>query len=79
MYGVARQILACGFTPEPRKRGPGRVFAAILGRRAQRRLLRTGRLFPCQLHVPVSDFGPLVLTKPLSKVSGYLYRLLITN
>ena len=56
----------------PRKRGPGRVSLAVPGRRAQSRLLRTARLSPCQLHVPVSDFGPLVLMKLLSKVNDFI-------
>ena len=58
-YEAARQILARGSTPEPWKRDPGHVFTYVLGRRAQRRLLRAAHLSPCQLHVSVSDFGPL--------------------
>ena len=79
LYGAARQILARGSTTWPRKRSPSRGSAAVPGRRALRRLLRAARLFPYRLHVPVSGFGPLVLTKQLSKVNGYICRLLITN
>jgi len=78
-YGAARQLLARGSTPEPRKYSPSRVSAAVPERRAQCRLQRAARLSPCRLHVPVSDFGPLVLTKQPSKVNGYICRLLITN
>ena len=46
--------------------------AAVPGRRAQRRLLRAARLSPCRLHVPVSGFGPLVLTKLLSRSMAIL-------
>ena len=50
----------------------GRVSMAVLGLRVQRFEPRVVAFVPCQLDVPVSSFGPLVLTNQLSKVNGYI-------
>ena len=54
------------------QRGHSHVSAALLEPRARRFLSRAVASVPCRLQVPVSGFGPLVLTNQLSKVNGYI-------
>ena len=55
----------------PRKHGQGHVFAALPGRRAQRRLLRAVASVPCQLDLLNFGFNLPNLTESPPKVNGY--------